>query len=185
MRNPVLILSAVMVLLALLVSGCQGSQPPAQQPAVQEPVVQQPVVQEPAPAAQLAPVCQTSASSCAALQVQDTDPANSYCVKKVPYQNISVPPGTTFESLDPSGELQCADSGTISRGMSIITCTGKQLWTYQLRLINSACGGANLAVGTGQCQEGFGYDSAQQCCAPVTGDAGGSTTIKVNIGACY
>jgi hypothetical protein len=188
MKKTLFVITTTTLFLALFVSACQGNQPPAQQPVAQEPVVQQPVVQEPVaqePAQPvLAPVCQAASTSCAALQVSDTEPTNTYCVKKIPYQNILVPSGTTIESLDPSGELKCADSGAVSDGMMVVTCTGKELWTYELRFTNSACGGSNLAVGTGQCQEGFGFDAAQQCCAPVSADGAGSVTIKVNIGAC-
>ena len=60
-------------------------------------------------------------------------------MEKIPYQNISVMPGTTFESLDPKGELKCQDSGTVVDGKNVITCTGKQLWTYELKFTNSAC----------------------------------------------
>ena len=53
-------------------------------------------------------------------------------------------------------------------GKNVITCTGKELWTYELKLTNSACAANALATGTGQCQEGLGYDAAQNCCAPLT-----------------
>jgi hypothetical protein len=106
-------------------------------------------------------------------------------VKKIPYTNISVPDGTTFEVLDKSGDYICVDSGTFDNaGKRVITCHGKQLFKFDLKLTNPACGGGNLAIGTGQCQDGYGFDAAQNCCAPATGDAAGSTTITVNLGAC-
>ena len=108
----------------------------------------------------------------------------NYCVEKIPYQNIAIAPGTTFESLDPTGEFKCQDSGTVVDGKNIITCTGKQLTAYQLKFTNSSCGASALATGTGQCQEGQGYDAAQNCCAPLTDTSAGSVTIKVNMGAC-
>jgi hypothetical protein len=180
-------------LVTLVASACGSPAAPAQQapaaPVQQQPA--QPAQQQPAqPAAQgapaqaFAPACQ-AAASCKAPDLKDTEPTNTFCVQKIPYQNISVDPGTKFEVIDPKGELKCQDSGTVVKGKEIITCTGKQLWTYQLKLTSGACTGGALATGTGKCQEGQGYDSAQNCCAPLTtGDAGGSVTIKVNIGAC-
>jgi hypothetical protein len=167
MRKTTYLLLAMTVFVVLFASACGGSATPA------------------APAAQAAgavPACQ--ATSCTAPAVKDTDVANTFCVEKIPYQNISIEPGTTFEPIDPKGELKCQDSGTVVNGKKVITCTGKQLWTYDLKLTNSSCAGNALATGTGKCQDGSGYDAAQNCCAPLTTGAAGSVTIKVNIGAC-
>jgi len=190
MRKSTYLLLAMTVLMVLFVSACgspapttQAAPPPAEVVPTQAPAeVAAPT--QPAPAAQtFAPACQ-AATSCAAPDVQDTAANETYCVQKIPYQNISVPPGTTFESLDPKGELKCQDSGTVVDGKNVITCTSKELWTYELKLTNSACAANALATGTGQCQEGLGYDAAQNCCAPLTAGGAGSVTIKVNMGAC-
>jgi hypothetical protein len=167
MRKTTYLLLAMTVFVVLFASACGGSTAPAA-PAAQ--------------AAGSAPACQ--ATSCTAPAVNDTDAANTFCVQKIPYQNISVMPGTTFESLDPKGELKCQDSGTVVNGKNVITCTGKQLWTYELKLTNSSCAANTLATGSGKCQDGSGYDAAQNCCAPLTTGGAGSVTIKVNIGAC-
>lgn len=127
MKKTTPFLIAIAIFVMLIVSACGGA---AATPQPSE---------EQAPAAGPAP------------DVKDTEPGNTYCVEKIPYQNISVDPGTTFEALDPKGELKCQDSGTVVDGKNILTCTGKQLWTYDLKL---------------------------------TGSSGGSTTIKVNMGAC-
>lgn len=186
MKKTTFILTVTAVLLAVFASACGSPSAPASQaPQVAPPAVSQPTQNQPAaPAQSFAPVCQTTtASTCTAPAVSDTDVANSTCVSKIPYQNIMVPPGTTFESLDPKGELKCQDSGTVVDGKKVITCTGKQLWTYELKLTNSSCSAGNLATGTGQCQTGYGFDAAQNCCAPVS-SGGGSVTIKVNLGGC-
>lgn len=128
MKKTTLILIALTLFVVLFASACGGSA------ATPQPS------QEQAPAA-VGP----------APEVKDTEPGNTYCVEKIPYQNISVDPGTTFEALDPKGELKCQDSGTVVDGKMVLTCTAKQLWTYDLKL---------------------------------TGSSGGSTTIKVNMGAC-
>jgi len=95
-----------------------------------------------------------------------------------------VEPGTAFEVLDKSGDFTCNDSGTVVDGKTVITCFGKELNSFDLKLTNGACGGAKLEKGTGRCQEGFGLDSAQQCCAPLGGDASGSVVVTVDLGPC-
>jgi hypothetical protein len=188
MKKTTYYLLAMTVFVVLFASACGASAPPATQ-AAPPPVEVAPTEAPPAaPVEQaapqsFAPACQT-ANSCAAPDIKDSEPTDTYCVEKIPYQNFSVDPGTTFESLDPKGELKCQDSGTVVDGKNIITCTGKQLWTYELKFTNTACAAANLATGTGQCQEGLGYDAAQNCCAPLASGDAGSVTIKVNMGAC-
>ena len=190
MRKSPYLLLAMTVFVVLIISACSPAAPATQAaPPPAEVVPTQPpaevvVPTQPAPTAQtFAPACQ-AIISCAAPNVKDTEAATTYCVEKVPYQNISVPPGTTFESLDPTGEFKCQDSGTVVDGKNILTCSGKELTAYDLKLTNSACGASALATGTGQCQDGQGYDAAQNCCAPLTDASAGSVTIKVNMGAC-
>ena len=191
MKRTTLFLLALTVLVALFASACGGSAAPAAQAPAAEAPAQQPAAapaqqEQPAaaaPAQSFAPACQ-AAASCAAPDVKDTEASSTYCVQKIPYQNINVMPGTTFEPLDPKGELKCKDSGTVVDGKNVFTCTGKQLWTYELKVTNSACAASALTTGTGQCQDGLGYDAAQNCCAPLTDGGAGSVTIKVNMGAC-
>jgi hypothetical protein len=195
MKKTTFILLATIVFVVLFASACGGSAAPATQaapppveivPTEAAPVDAPATAQQPAPSVQVfAPACQ-AAASCAAPAVEevDTEVKKTYCVKKIPYQNILVPPGTTFEVLDTSGEFKCQDSGTVVDGKAVITCNGKSLWSYKLKLINPACSANALTTGTGQCQEGLGYDAAQNCCAPLTGGDSGSVTIKVNLGAC-
>jgi len=69
-----------------------------------------------------------------------------------------------------------------------VTChsiTGKQLWSYDLQICNSVCSTPALQMGTGQCPEGYGYDSANLCCAaPAPASADGCTIYQVDLGAC-
>ncbi len=127
-----------------------------------------------------APICQ-AASTCAAA---DAEQIPLSCVKKVPYTNVLVPPGTAFEVLDKSGDFSCIDSGMLLNGKEVITCHGTELFAFQLQLTNPACAGSPLAVGTGQCDDGYGYDAALKCCAPVGDGPAGSTTVTINLGAC-
>jgi len=195
MKKTNLFLLTISILVVVLVSACGGGAAPATQAPVnaappvqqQQPTQQQPPADTPqqpaAPAQVFAPACQAT-TSCTAPDVKDTEAASTFCVQKIPYENIAVAPGTTFESLDPTGELKCQDSGTVVDGKNIITCSGKQLWTYELKLTNSSCAANALTTGTGQCADGQGYDATQNCCAPLTNGSGGSVTIKVNMGAC-
>ena len=194
MKQKPYFLMALTVFMVLAVSACggaapatQAAPPPAEAVPTEAPQqaapTQAPPEQPAAPAQTFAPACQ-AAISCAAPDIKDTEAANTYCVEKVPYQNIAVEPGTTFEVLDPTGELKCQDSGTVVDGKNIITCTSKELWTYELKFTNSACAASSLATGTGQCQEGLGYDAANNCCAPLNAGGSGSVVIKINMGAC-
>ena len=147
MKKTTYFLLAMTVFVVLFASACGGSAAPATQAApppaevvpTQAPAEVVAPTQQPAATVQtFAPACQ-AATSCAAPEVKDTAAEETYCVEKIPYQNISVVPGTTFESLDPTGELKCQDSGTVVDGKNVLTCTGKELWTYELKLTNSAC----------------------------------------------
>jgi hypothetical protein len=193
MKKATYFLLAVTVFVVLFASACGGSPAPATQAApppaevvpTQAPAeVVEPTAQPPAATVQtFAPACQ-AATSCAAPDVKEVAGDENYCVEKIPYQNIALAPGTTFESLDPTGVFKCQDSGTDLDGKDIITCTGKELVAYELKVTNSACAANALATGTGQCQDGLGYDAAQNCCAPLTDASAGSVTVKVNMGAC-
>jgi hypothetical protein len=193
MKKTTYVLVATAVFMAVFASACGMAQPavptavpiPTQIPPVAPPPVEVPTQQIIIPTATqaFAPVCQNTASSCAAPDLHDTEAIGTYCVKKIPYQNILVDEGVTFESLNPN-TLTCMDNGAMAEGKHVIECHGTPLWTTELKLTNTACGGSTLVTGTGQCQEGFGYDTAQGCCAPLTGDTGGSVTIKINMGAC-
>lgn len=185
MKKKTYLLMVTTVFMVLFVSACGRSAAPATQAAPPVEIVPTeaaaPLTSVPVPV--LAPACQAS-DSCSAPDVKDTAGYETYCVQKVPYQNILIDEGVTFEALDPN-KLTCIDNGTIVDGKRVLECHGTALWTSELKLTNSACGGsASLATGTGQCQEGLGYDAAQNCCAVLAAADTGSVTIKVNMGAC-
>ena len=194
MLKRMIVLAAVSVLSAVILAACASAAQPTSAPApvvpqatqaapVQNPPAQEPAVPETGGQA-AAPICQTSGTSCAALDVADVPASDGYCVKKIRYHNIFVPPGTTFEEIDSTGDFKCFDQNQVVDGKAVIACTGEQLISYQLKLTNPSCGGSSLVTGTGQCQEGYGFDQTNQCCAPMGSGGGGSTTITVNIGAC-
>jgi hypothetical protein len=163
------------------------TQPPTIAPATSEPANQAPVPaaptpnagSQPSPAAQLAPLCET-ANACPAVSPEQHEIG---CVEKIPYTNVLVPPNTQFEVMDKSGDFNCRDSGTTVDGKTVLTCYGKQLYSFDLKLTGAACGGS-LNANSDQCQQGYGYDSAQQCCAPLQAGESGSSTVHVDLGAC-
>lgn len=187
MRKLTFLLAAITVLVTIAAAACAPApaavEQPLAEPPTQQPVVQQPPAEPPTQAAaapQLAPICQ-NAKTCKA---PTAELAQLDCVNKVPYTNVLVPAGTKFEVLDKSGDFTCSDSGKVSNGKSVVTCTGRQLYGFDLKLTDTSCGGAALQTDTGQCQQGFGYDAAQQCCAPVSGDGGNATVVHVDLGGC-
>lgn len=185
-------LAAAMV---LLLAACGPTAAPAQEP-VQQPAVQQPPATEPPapppveeppaaepPQPEYAPTCQSAPAGCAAPEIEMIEKA--YCIKKVPYAIMSVPPGTTYESLDP--ELDCVDQ-MHSDGNMRVSChsvKSRQLWSFDVKFCNSACTAPALDMNSGQCQEGYGYDAANQCCAaPSTDSDAGCVVYQVDLGAC-
>ena len=129
MNKSTSLLIAITLFVVLFASACSGKATP--QPSGN---------QAPAAAAPAVPPA-----------VKDTEASETYCVEKIPYQNISVDPGTTFEALDPKGELKCQDSGTVVNGKTVLTCSGKQLWTYDLKLTSSSGGSKTIKVNMGAC----------------------------------
>jgi hypothetical protein len=178
------LLLATIVFVVLIASACSGSTAPATQaaPPPAEVVPTQAPAEAAPPAQTFAPACQAT-TSCAAPALVDTVASDRYCVEKSPYQNILVDDGVTFEVLDPAN-LTCVDNGTKVDGKHVIECHGTPAWKSQVKFSNTACSSASLSTGTGQCQEGLGYDAAQNCCAPLTAADAGSVTITVNMGAC-
>ena len=191
MKKTTYILAAIAVLVSVFASACGGA--PTAPTAAPAPTQALPVAAvqptqtasaiQPTNGAVFAPTCQNISSSCTVPNVGDTVASETTCLQKVPYQLIFVPEGTTFEVLDPTN-LTCVDNGGVVDGKHVIECHGTELWTTQLRLTNVTCGSNTLATGTGQCQEGYGYDATQNCCAPVTSSAGNSVMINVNMGGC-
>jgi serine/threonine protein kinase len=102
---------------------------------------------------------------------------NKACVRKVPYTAISIPEGAKFESLSP--DMSCAEEST-SGGKTIVSCTGKQLFSYNLKVCAPP---VVSSADAGKCDQGSTFDSANQCCFVMPPDAG-CTTFKVDLRAC-
>jgi hypothetical protein len=190
------VLFVFVAVIAFLLAACGGpapaaeptaavEQPPAAEPTSPPPPTTAPV--EPPPAdptqPQYAPFCDAAPTGCEAPTVTVLDP--KYCVEKVPYVIMSVPAGTTYESQDL--DMVCEDQ-MHSDGTLRVTChsaTNKELISYNLELCNNSCSAPALQMGTGQCPEGYGYDSANLCCAaPAPASDSGCTNFTVDIRTC-
>jgi hypothetical protein len=190
MKN-ITVLFALMLVLLLALSACGTAPPPtAEVVVVKETVVVEATAEAPAaepaaaqPAApQYAPMCAAATADCAPPEIEMGD--NAYCNEKQVYAIMSASAGTTYESIDPA--MKCVDQ-VHADGSLRITCwiPGKQLLAYDMKVCNSACAAPQLDMNSDQCQEGYGYDAANHCCAqPPAGGEVGCTLYTVNIGTC-
>jgi serine/threonine-protein kinase len=104
-----------------------------------------------------APLCQLPEEQPLVALVKET---NKMCANRVPYTTYTVPKGTTFEVLD--DEFKCEPAGE-NKGNDLIVCTGKELFTFDLKLCNEL-NLPKLVAGSSQCSAGAGYDETNQCC---------------------
>ena len=189
--NPKPTLVALLILAVLALSACSSVFGPAAAPTSvptaillptnPPPPTIQPVVASPTASVQSAPLCTVDplASACTPPLVEERD---RFCVKKVPYALMALPVGTTFQPADAG--LTCSNEG-VHDGMQMVSCTGKRLTSYDLKVCNSTCSAAvPLATGTGQCPQGYGYNAAAGCCWPMPAPDAGCSLFKVDIGTC-
>lgn len=142
----------------------------------------QPVAASPTASVQAAPLCNADplAEACMPPFIEERD---KFCVEKVPYVLIALPVSSTFQPAE-SG-LTCTDEG-VRDGVQMVSCTGARLNSYNLRVCNPACSAAApLATGTGQCPDGYGYNSGGNCCWPMPAPDAGCFLFKVDVGTCY
>lgn len=198
MKTTRLLFYIVTASLALLTACVGGTAQPESAPAENQPALEstEPDTQPPtaavsetppqteAPQPEYAPFCETtSATGCEAPTVRMLD--NAYCIERVPYAIMAVPAGTSYESQDP--DMDCVDQMVDDELR--ITChsvTSKELWSYNLKVCNSACSPApSLQMDTGQCPEGYGFDTASQCCAaPEPASEASCIFYQVDLGSC-
>jgi hypothetical protein len=121
------------------------------------------------------------ALACTADQVipaATVEETNKVCVTKIPYTALRIPEGSTYTPLNP--DLKCIEEATRD-GYTLISCTGKQLFSYDLKVCNPPeLSAADLA----QCSADATFNAADQCCAAVPAEEAGCTTFKVDIRAC-
>jgi hypothetical protein len=105
---------------------------------------------------------------------------NKGCTKKLPYTIITIPQGATFESQSP--DMVCTDSG-VSGGKRQLSCTGKENFSYDLRVCNPVPTPISSGSAGGSCLPGTSYDSANKCCASPEQESG-CTIFKVDLRTC-
>jgi serine/threonine protein kinase len=127
---------------------------------------------------QFAPVCQDAPASCDA---PSADVRDKFCVNKIPYTLLALPEGSTFEVV--TSGFKCSDEG-VRDNSQMVSCTGQELVSFDLKVCNSACNATDTVSAGGQCPDGYGYDSAGQCCAAVLAPDSGCTVIKVDLRDC-
>ncbi|MCA1899235.1 MAG: protein kinase [Chloroflexi bacterium] len=122
----------------------------------------------------LAPACDSELS----IPTPSVRETNKICVEKKPYTAVSIPQGASFESLSPA--MSCIEE-TTSNGRAIISCTGQQLYSYQLKVCSPL---PVLESASDKCGADLVYDPGGQCCrsAPAAGD--GCVVFKVDLRAC-
>lgn len=106
---------------------------------------------------------------------------NKTCTKKNPYTTIAIPQGSTFEIL--AQGFACADAGIVN-GKLLIACTGKQLFSFYLKVCNPSLSTPASTANTGQCPQGANYDTANQCCVDLSAKEAACTIFKVDLRAC-
>ena len=129
---------------------------------------------------QIAPLCTVDplAGACPTPTVRTQ---SKFCVQKLPYTLLEIPPGATFESMDTG--MTCKDEG-LHGGVHQVSCTGQQLYSFELKVCDTTCSVPPLATGTGQCPDGYGYSAGAGCCWPTSALEAGCVIYKVDIGAC-
>ena len=121
-----------------------------------------------------APVCAANIT----IPVPRVNETNKVCTRKIPYTFITFPDGATFEPLNPA--LRCAVE-TVSNGNTIISCTGQQAFSYQLKIcLPPVVSNTDL----GKCSTDSIFDSANQCCVAAPPKGAGCTEFKVDIRSC-
>ena len=90
---------------------------------------------------------------------------DKFCVNKIPYTLLALPDGITFELVTLG--ITCSDEG-LRGGNQVVSCSGQELSSFDLKVCNSTCDSTEIAETQGQWADGYGYDSTGQCCAVVT-----------------
>ena len=109
---------------------------------------------------------------------------DQFCVNKVPYTLIAIPPDDTYHVL--TAGFTCDDAG-VRNNFQLLTCTGPQSYTFNLKVCNAACAAlpaTATAVPSGRCPSGYDYLSDKQCCQTATNDQSGCVTLSFDTRSC-
>jgi hypothetical protein len=129
---------------------------------------------------QQAPICTVNPleGACSAPKVTTL---SKFCVSKIPYTVLGIPPSATFEPLDEN--LKCKDE-KVWGGVRQLSCTGQQSYSYEIKVCDTTCSVTPLESGSAKCPAGYGYSEAANCCWMPSTDETGCTIFKLDIGAC-
>ena len=127
----------------------------------------------------LLPVCAIDqTSSCDLPASKELD---QFCVDDISYGLYSLPVNTTFEVLTPG--FTCINEEANSLGEPRISCTGPTNQEFEVSFCNSTCS-TNTTDTSDQCQTGYGLDSAQGCCTPLSSTNNGCVTETLTLFGC-
>ena len=127
----------------------------------------------------------TPIPACTADQIPScTAPASKkldeFCTDNNSYGLYRLPLNTTYEVLTPG--FTCINEKNNSLGEPRISCTGPTNKEFQVSFCNSTC--SNPLETSYQCEAGFGLDSAQGCCAPLSTTENGCVTETLILLGC-
>jgi WD40 repeat protein len=123
------------------------------------------------------PVCTNDQLACTA---PASDKLDEFCVDNNSYGLYQLPLNTTFEVLTPG--FTCISEKNNSLGEPRISCTGPKKMEFQVTFCNSTC--SNTLETSIQCEAGFGLNSAQGCCAPLSTVNNGCVTETLILAGC-
>jgi WD40 repeat protein len=140
-------------------------------------------IEPPAPIEELTSSSPTTLPACsdpsgtAGCPLLTVDERDRFCIDSVSYTLYALPEGTTL--TPPDSSYTCTNEG-VRGGFQMYTCYSLEHpnTSFQANVCNTSC----QVVGSDQCESGFGLDSSQSCCAPVSSD--GCFEVTLEIGGC-
>lgn len=141
------------------------------------PLVPAPTAELPQSSAPL-PVCTNDQTP--ACTVPASDKLDEFCVDSNSYGLYQLPLNTTFEVLTPG--FTCISEKNNQKGEPRISCTGPTNKEFQVSFCNSTC--TITLEPSNQCEAGFGLNSAQGCCAPISTTNNGCITETLKLVGC-
>ena len=178
----------------MLITGCYRPDPtsPAEAPTQPAPIIGKTAMPTtviptetlvPVPSVELPPpalaVCspEDSITGCEIPTARELD---RFCAQEKPYTLYAFPAGTTVEAVTPN--FSCNSEG-VRDGNQQYSCTGTPSFTFRARVCNTACVDP-VDQTSEQCPQGYGVNTAQNCCVPVQNSVNGCAEINLQIGQC-
>ncbi len=109
-----------------------------------------------------------------------SDKLDEFCVDNNSYGLYQLPFNSTFEVLTPG--FTCISEKNNKKGEPRVSCTGPTNKEFQVSFCNSTC--SITLEPSSQCEAGFGLNSAQGCCAPISTTNNGCVTETLKLVGC-